>query len=252
MRILVTGNKSGLGKYLFENIGTAGIDRNTTNDQKQAIQKEGVDVIIHCAFNSSNEVTSESLLSYIQDNVLFTKELAEIPHEKFIFVSSVDVYEKNAARHTEDEVLDVNTIEGIYGITKLISESVVREYAKEHLIVRSTAFLGPYSRKSSLRKIIEDEEPVVTLTPDSEFNYVLYEHVLEFIRIAIEKDVKGIYNIASSENIQLSEVAEMFKKNVTFGEYRYTVGHIDNTKAASLFPAFKKTSQEIIKEFITL
>ena len=68
----------------------------------------------------------------------------------------------------------------------------------------------------------------------------------------MEKDLQGIYNIASSENIQLSKVAEMFKKKVIFGEYRYNVGYIDNTKAASLFPAFKKTSKEIIKEFITL
>jgi len=252
MKILVTGNKSGLGRYFFEVFDAVGLDKDTSYEQKEKIKKEGVDVIIHCAFNSSNDITSETLLSYVQDNIFLTKELTAIPHKKFIFISTVDVYEKNAATHAENEIVNVNAIEGIYGITKLISESIVQEYTKDHLVIRSTAFLGPYSRKNSLKKIIEDKEPVVSLTPDSEFNYVLYENVLEFIKTVIEKNVQGIYNIASSENIQLSEVAEMFSKAVTFGEYKYVVGNIDSTKAASLIPAFKKTSQEIIKEFTAL
>ncbi|MCH8987046.1 NAD-dependent epimerase/dehydratase family protein [Patescibacteria group bacterium] len=254
MKVLITGNKSGIGKYIFENFGEEmiGWDRDIALADKEEIKKEGVDILIHCAFNSLKEVTFESLAEYIQDNVFLTKELVEIPHKKFIFFSSVDVYSKDKEVHIEDAVIDANSTEGLYGITKLISESIVKARSKNSLIMRSTAFLGLYSRKNSLKRIIEDEEPIVTLTSDSEFNYILYSDVLEFLQTAIEKDLQGIYNIASCENIKLSEVAEMFEKQVGFGEYTYLVGNIDNTKAVSIHPAFKKTSKQIIKEFTTL
>ncbi|MBI2098117.1 MAG: NAD-dependent epimerase/dehydratase family protein [Candidatus Wildermuthbacteria bacterium] len=253
MKVLVTGNKSGLGKYLHENFPNAmGWDRDTTEDEKEKIRKEGVDVLIHCASNPAREVTSESLFSYIQDNICLAKELAAIPHKKFIFISSVDVYPRNSEVHAEDDVIDVNAVEGIYAICKLASESIVREYSLNYLIMRCSAFLGPYARKNSLLKIKEDENPTVTLTPDSEFNYVLYQDVLKFLQVAMEKDLKGICNLAASKNITLSQAADMFGKKVTFGEFRYRVGNIDNAKVASLIPAFKKSSEEIIREFATL
>ena len=251
MKILVTGNKSGLGRYFFESFHAVGLDKDTSNEEKEKMQEEGVDVIIHCAFNSSNDVTSDELSQYRRDNILLTEDLAEIPHQKFIFISSVDVYEKDEKKHIEDEIISVNRVERLYGFTKLIAESIVKEYGNSWLIMRCSAFLGKGSRKNSLKKIIEDEQPVVTLTPDSEFNYVLYKDVLEFVKTAMEKDLQGIYNIASSENIRLSKVAEMFHKSVTFGGYKYAVGNIDNQKAISVVPAFQRTPQEIIKEFET-
>src|SRR4030043_2310459 len=105
MKILVTGNKSGLGKYLFENLNGIGWDKNTSAKTRQKIIKKGVDIIIHCAFNSSREVTDDSVFSYIEDNIFLTKELASIPHKKFIFFSSVDVYPKDKKVHSENETI---------------------------------------------------------------------------------------------------------------------------------------------------
>lgn len=253
MKILITGHKSGLGKYLFENFpGARGRDRETSAGEQEEIKKSGADIIIHCAFNPARDSTSESLFSYVEDNVFLTRELASIPHTKFIFISSVDVYPRNKVVHSEDERIDANAVEGMYAITKLISESIVIKYCNNYCITRNAAFLGPYSRKNSLLKIMEDESPVVTLTPNSELNYVLYKDVLEFLRLAIEKDLGGIYNLTSSKNIMLSQVADMFGKKATFGEYQYLVGNVDNAKAASLIPAFKKSSEEVIREFATV
>jgi dTDP-4-dehydrorhamnose reductase len=139
-----------------------------------------------------------------------------------------------------------------YECTKILSEAMIGARCSNHLILRCTAFLGEGSRKNSLKKIIEDENPTITLTPDSEFNYVLYKDVLKFINTATEKDLQGIYNIASSENIELSKVAEMCKKQVQFGSYTYKVGKIDNTKAISVNPEFKKTSKQVIQKYITI
>lgn len=249
MVILTTGILSGFGKYVYENLGGIGITRSSSREDLERMKNKGVDIIVHCAFNLARGLNSENLYRYIEDNVFLTKEMVSIPHKKFIFLSSVDVYPKTNSLHTEEEIIDMDSVNGIYGITKLISESIVKNYSKNYLILRPTAFLGKYSRRNSLIKILDDEKCVLTLLANSRFNYILYSDVLGFIRFSIQDDLKGIYNLASSENISLKEIADLFGKRIKFGEYFYDVGNIDNKKIASILPNFKKTSKEVIIQF---
>ncbi len=250
MRILTTGILSGLGKFIHENLGGVGLTRDTSPEDIEKIKNDGVDIIIHCAFNSRRRINSDSLYHYLEDNVLLTKRVVSFPHKKFIFLSSVDVYPKRTDVHSEDEIIEVDSVSGIYGITKLMSESILKNHCENYLILRGTALLGKYSRKNSLIKIIEGEGCTLTLSGDSRFNYVLHLDILDFIKFSIDHDVKGIYNLASSENITLSEVVDMLGKKVKFGTYFYNVGNIDNSKISSIFPVFKKTSKEIVTQFI--
>jgi len=177
--------------------------------------------------------------------------LASIPHKKFIFLSSVDVYpKKDQGLHSEDEVIDLNSVENIYGVMKLMTEAVVRNNAHDFLILRASALLGKYSRRNSLIKMLEDDNCSLTLSGASSFNYVLHLDVIDFIILSIRQNITGIYNIASSKNIMLFEIAEILNKEVKFGSYRYKVCNINNRKISSLFPAFKKTSMEALSDFI--
>jgi len=247
--ILTTGSLSGLGKHLYESLGGLGWTRRLASDWREEIGRKGVEVIIHCAFNSSRSVNSESIYGYLQDNVLLTKELVSIPHQKFILISSVDVYPQRPNRHQENELIDIHAVNGIYGMTKLMSEAIVRQRCSNHLILRCVSLLGEYSRKNSLIRIIEDEPCRLTLSGDSRLNCVLYPDVSDFIRFAIGQDAQGIFNISSAENLVLSAVADRLGKKVRFGTHRYEVGDIDNSKASSIFPAFRKTSMEVIAKF---
>lgn len=249
MRILITGTASGLGKYLHNNLGGIPLTRQTSDQEIEKIKKNKVDVIIHCAFNSKRNPKNLGL--YFQDNVLLTEELTKIPNKKFIFISSVDVYPKNSSKHTEDEILDANKTEDLYAKTKLLSEDLVKRNCPNFLILRCAALLGKDSRENSLIKIIRNNHPFLTLSAKSIFNYILHKDVLEFIKLAIEKDLQGIYNLASSNNIALSEVADLFKKEITYGNYIYNVGNIVNTKAVAILPNLKKTSRETIVKFIS-
>lgn len=250
MKILTTGTLSGLGKHIYNDLGGIFWTRNITDKAKKKLTDEGVDVIIHCAFNSSQSVDSNNLYDYLSDNVLLTKELLNIPHKKLIFISSVDVYPKDKKRHKENETIDINQVSSLYGITKLMSETLIKNKCRNFLILRCTSLLGRNSRKNSLIKIIKDSNPILTITDDSVFNYVLHSDISDFIKLAIKQDVQGVYNVASSWNITLSEVAEMLGKKVNLGKFYYNVGNIDNSKISSIFPAFKKTSKEAILEFI--
>jgi nucleoside-diphosphate-sugar epimerase len=250
MEVFVSGVNSGLGKYIYEKIGGVGLRRDTSTQEIEEIKNRKIDVIIHCAFSSQRRIDSESLYNYLEDNVLLTKKLISFPHQKFIFISSVDVYPKDGNRHSEDEIIDVDSIKGIYGITKLMSESIIRKHCENYLILRASALLGRYSRRNSLIKIIEDQDCILSLSGESRFNYVLYSDVLGFIEFSIQRDLKGIFNLTSSENITLSEVANMLGKKIKFGDYFYDVGNIDNSKILSIFPPFKKTAKEVIAQYI--
>ena len=190
------------------------------------------------------------MYSYLEDNVLLTRELTSVPHRKFVFVSTVDVYPAGTGPRSEDEIYDVDDVGTLYGTTKLMSEAIVGEHCADNLILRCVALLGRHARKNSLLRIVQDEPCVLTLAGDSRFNYVLHSDVSEFIDFAIESDLSGIYNVASSENVSLSEIADFLDKEVEFGEYRYDVGAIDNRKISSVFPAFTKTSWEIVTQFV--
>lgn len=247
-KFIITGTSSGLGKYLHENLGGAGWNRQASKKEREEIQKNGAEIIIHCAFNSENNPKDSD--QYCNDNALLTEELTKVPHKKFIFLSSIDVYPKDAQKHSEDETLDIYNIDGLYAKTKFMSEQIVEKNCPKFLILRCSALLGKDSRKNSLIKIIQDDNPTLTLSPDSSFNYILHKDVLEFIKFAIEKDLQGIYNLASSKNITLKEASDLFKKKVNFGNFIYNVGNIDNKKAALVLSNFKKTSEEAIKQFL--
>ncbi len=250
MVIVTTGTNSGLGRYIYESVGGIGITRSTSPQQLERIKSEGADVIIHCAFNGQRQISSDSLYGYVNDNVLLTERLVLIPHKKFIFISTADVYPKKSGSNAEDEIIDVDSVSGIYALTKLMSESMVRNCCENNLILRPTALLGKYSRRNSLIRIIEDQQATLTLSGNSRFNYVLHSDVLDFIKLSIARDLRGTYNLASSENITLQAVADMLGKKVEFGSYFYDVGDIDNSKVSSLFPAFGKTSKEVVAQFI--
>lgn len=250
MKILTTGSQSGIGKYIYETIGGTAITRTTPAEDFESLKREGVDVIIHCAFNSAKKVSSANLYNYLYDNVILTNELVNIPHGKFIFFSTVDLYPKNDELHKEDEEIDMNMPRRIYETTKLLSEAIVKEKSSNYLILRPTTMVGRYSRKNTLVRIVQDEGRNLFLSGRSMFNYVLHSDIVDFIRFAIDNNVKGIFNVASNSNIILSDVADLLNKRVQFGNHLYKVGNISNDKISSIFPAFNKTSEEVLKQFI--
>jgi nucleoside-diphosphate-sugar epimerase len=241
-QFLITGTSSGLGKYLHDHLGGVSFKRDGVN-------VEDAEVVIHSAFDRKREVTSENLYQYLLDNVFLTEKLVKLPHKKFIYISSVDVYPKNNTKHSENEIIDINQISSAYALTKLMAESIIQSLSPNFLILRCSALLGRDAKENSLIKMIKQENPTVTLSAESVCNFILHIDVLKFIHTAVEKNLQGIYNIVASKNITTGEIAELLEKKITFGNYVYNVGNIDNTKASQMIPALKKTSQETVKEF---
>ncbi len=250
--LLVTGAAGGIGKFIHERLGGLTLTRDNLPVVLDYYRQTGFRTIIHCAYNSTSprKLNSQNIFGYLTDNVLLTGEALSIPHEYFVYFSSVEVYPKNNALHTEDELIDIADISNFHGIAKMLSESIVTKRANRFLILRCCSLVGKYARKNNLSKLLEDKHPTLTLSPDSNLNYVLYEDILSFIRIAISQGIGGIFNIASASAIKLGRAVEIIGKEVKFGEVRYDVGNISNKKAVSVLNNFSLTSEQILKKIV--
>ena len=152
MKVLVTGCNSGLGKYISKTIKCTGINRDNRKSIIEHYKHSGVDLIIHCAFGGQggydqNEI--KDYFKYIDDNILFTKELTEVPHKKIVYISSLAVYEKEYMN---------------YKHTKLYAESIISSLGNSPMILRCPAMLGKYMRPNNVFKLINNKDTKLSLT----------------------------------------------------------------------------------------
>jgi nucleoside-diphosphate-sugar epimerase len=231
--VLVTGVKSGLGKYIKSNLPSVGLCRNRYEDIFLNYSVNKFDAIIHCAFNSKRDI--DDYYTYYQDNLALTERLCKLNFKKFIYISSVDVHKKELTP---------------YNLTKRIAESIVKRNCKNHVIIRPSAILGKDIRRNSLIKIIEDASPKLTLSGESTFNYVLQRDLLEFINKIRHEDLVGEYDFVSSTNVTLNEIQSVCGKSVEFGEYTYETSELSNEKLQAVFPRMKQSSEDVVRNFI--
>ena len=238
MKVLVTGCNSGLGKYISETIECIGVSRSNRKEIIEKYKSSGVDLIIHCAFGGQggfdqNEVND--YFKYVDDNILFTKELTEIPHKKIVYISSLAVYEKEYMN---------------YKHTKLYAESIINTLGKSPLILRCPAMLGKYMRPNNVLRLVKDKKSKLSLTKESNFNYILHSDILDFILFAFNWAVKGIVDFTSSENITLEAIVEILKASPEYGKYTFKTPLISNDKLVKYNKNLDKTSKEVFNQFI--
>jgi nucleoside-diphosphate-sugar epimerase len=251
--MLVTGSASGLGKYLCNYFKVQGLCRKTPWELiEREAQIQAFPIIVHAAFNTQRDINSANLASYLQDNLLLTQKLLQLPHKKFIFISTCDVYPKNNSVHKEDEIIDLQKIDNLYALSKLMCEALVQQMSDDYLILRPTALLGQTAKKNSLMKILFDEEVKLSLAAQASFNYVLHQDIAKIIELAQTQTLNGIFNVAASENITLQTIVESFnvKKMPKFGQYAYQTGMIDNGKICQYLPALSRSSLESVRLFL--
>lgn len=250
MKYLISGTSSGLGRYLKEEFASDTITRLTTQKDLDRLSKFRFKAIIHCASNSNAKVTDRTIASFAADNIFLTQKLLQIPHEKFIFISTIDVYSRDTKEHRESDVISAHSARSPYALTKLISEGLVRSTSPNYLILRPGSLVGRYMKPNTLTKILSQKKPILGLSGNSAFHYIRYEDIASFLKYAMDKDLQGIYNVVTACRLRLKDAARLAGKDVRFGEHRYDAGNISNAKIAKIYPAFRKTSQEILSEVI--
>ncbi len=247
MRLLVTGAGGGLGRFLFERLGGLGLTRQNAASLLPRLRRSGVGTILHCAASPARQARAKPLREFLDDNLFLTRRLLELPHRKFVYISTVDVYPKSGSRHAESDPIRPDKVEGLYAMTKWLSERLVQDRGRGPLILRPSSLLGEHARPNSLSRLLDGGLVRLSASGDSRFNCVRHEDLLEFLRIALRRDLRGIYNLASSSDITLLRTARSLGAKAIFGRHRYRVPRVDNRKAAALWPAFQLGSLETLR-----
>ena len=217
--VLVTGAASGLGAYLHAALGGRGHRR---GDALSGAAR----TIVHCAANARRAASPGQRAAQRADNVDLTGSLVGSPHERFVFFSSIAVY---------DPASD-------YGRDKREAEALVAERAKRPLVLRCGTLLGPGMRPNSLTRLIAGEP--LTLAADSRFAWVLYGQVLEFLRAGLDLGLEGTYDLVPGAPATLGEAARALGLSPAWGEHLYLSPPADGAKARAVCPGFGRTALE--------
>ena len=199
MKYLVSGNSSGLGKYLYENLeDCSGFGRNDSLD----FNTKSETTIIHCAFNKLNKI--DDYYKYLNDNIFLTQYLLEnCQYKKFVYISSIDVY-------SEDQ--------NFYSTFKKFAESLVKKFPNT-LILRCPTLLGYTMKPNHIHKIKEEVDNI-TLSEHSTFCYMNMEKIKDFLSNDIASH-NGVIDFVPTDETKLHEIKEYFKSNTKLGNYTY-------------------------------
>ena len=241
--IIVSGASSGLGRYLCRRFNAQPFNRNAPAVAGPC------DVLIHCAFNAQRHVGISDVFRYFDDNTLLTQRLTSLRPRKFVYLSTVDVYPRNGQPHSEDEDIFLGQQDTAYGITKFLSEAVVRDAAANHLILRPTGMIGDHIRSTTLTRILLEARPTLTLAPETILNFVPHTDVGDFIDKALKQDITGTYNIAAASNATLADIARALGAEADYGSYAYDIGRIDIAAARAILPGLNRGTLENVTAF---
>ncbi|TAN47771.1 MAG: NAD(P)-dependent oxidoreductase [Rhodospirillales bacterium] len=242
MRLLISGTSSGLGRYLLKRLGGVAFQRSAPMPE----QKSPFDAIVHCAFNSTRDVPLDAIPAYLDDNIGLTERLLSVPHRCFVYLSTVDLYPEGEGPYDEACPIDAKDIRGVYALTKAASEALVRAHGPDHLILRPTSLIGPDARPSAPIRLLRGYDGPMGLAPGSRYNLIRHQDVADFILACLERNMRGTFNLASSNTIPLKDMALALGRSIEFGTHPYKVANVSNAKAREILPAFGRTSEEVL------
>ena len=245
MRVLVTGTSSGLGKALRRAFDAEALDRRALEVDLPRLVRSTFDVIVHCATDARKELPAHELPAYRDSNLTLTERLLDVPHQRFVYVSSQAVYPSDGRPWSEDDALQLNSEITLYGVFKLLAEDVVRRRARCPLVLRPSSLVGAEGRANNIMRILRREPGCLFLSGACPYNLVTYSQVEHFIRESFEKGRSGTFNIGSTDWSTLQEIAGHLGVEVEFGEHVYSAPRADLSKVHATTDIFNATTLEV-------
>lgn len=181
---------------------------------------EGISDIIHLGAFIPKKSIDANNIAECTSNILFTLNLLNNLSDeirKFIFVSTIDVYESTDKIIDEDSIVNPSSL---YGWSKLYCEKIVNEWCNQHnvscIILRLGHIYGSgedaYKKliPETIKKIMENTPPVIYSKGIEKRSFL---HVDDCVRciwkaINIETD-ESIVNIVSGDSKTVTEIVTM-------------------------------------------
>lgn len=236
-KILITGVTGFAGHFIYKYLKASGnyevvgtgrnsgefvdivVDLTDPESVKEISNRFSPDVVIHLAAMARTDSCEKYKDECYAANVLSTKNLTEVfPDSKFIYFSTYAVY--NTTEGNCDESCEV-TGTNHYISTKIEAEKYVRSL-NEYIIFRPSVIFGympiEIKTKNYFMQLLDmvSQKKVMHSPADQYFNPVLIDEVAEIIRLSIEENISGVFNIGSNENISKYDFNRMVMERFGF------------------------------------
>ena len=184
------------------------------------------DVIFHKAAITDTTVMDQRLMMETNsDSFRYILDLAVEWGAKVIYASSAGVYGNTPPPMREDSGLEP---ENIYGFSKLSMDRIAQEYMENFPEISIIGFryfnvYGPreeYKGKTASMifqlavKMLKGEKPRLFKWGEQKRDFVYIKDVIKANLLALEKDVSGIFNVATGQARSFNEIVEILNREL--------------------------------------
>ena len=175
-----------------------------------------------------------------------------IDFQKFILISSMDVYDTKDNLSSTKEDVKINSLKLTpYGYHKFLVEEYVKHFGKNYLIFRLPGIIGPGLKKNVVYDASHSEKKIM-ISEKSVHNIINTDFVAKVIFKILELGIKNeIFNIASKNSISIKKIIELSGQTSEFTpESKDKIEHYEvNTEKISKYVDLT-TSEEAIEEYL--
>lgn len=235
--IYIVGGNGFVGAAFVRLLKKLGVSfANITRENYRDFVGTECSVLINANGNSMKYVAERDALKDFDLSVRsVVKGLRDITAQKYVFLSSGDVYPdpSGPSSSSESSAICVDRISR-YGAHKYLAEQVVRHAASDWLIFRMSGFCGPGLRKNAIFDMLAGD--VVRLGRDSELQYISTDRAADLMWRVVTSGLScEIVNIGASGTIALRDIHSYIGSASAFAEHAPTLRYeLDTAKLARL------------------
>lgn len=186
---------------------------------REVFKKEKIDTLVHLAYTIK---ASHDINEMHDINVNGTLNILDIAKEnnikKIVIVSSTTVYgahSDNPVYLTEDVPLKGNS-NYYYTKDKIEIEQIFKKFKKENpqikcIVIRPCTLLGPHANNHISRYMMRPIVPII-YGCNPEFQIIHEEDLINALRLVLEKDVDGVFNIVGKDAIPLRDIPKILNR----------------------------------------
>lgn len=204
---------SDLVRYLSDRFSVTGI--NKENYSKYI--GHSFDILINANGNSKRFWANQHPL---EDFNLSTESVYhsvfDFPTDLYIYISSIDVYVKhNSVKNTDEKtIIDPQKLEP-YGLHKYLSEMIIRRYAKNYLLLRSSLMLGRTLKKGPFFDI-KMQQPLY-ISSSSRLKIITTKEIAQIVIKLIGKNIKNeTFNMGGVSTFSFKRANKYFEKKISY------------------------------------
>lgn len=199
---------------------TVALDIREKNKMEDILINSKCDIVIHCGSLRIGICEKDPKLAY-SINVEGTKNLVEICKKNglhLIYVSSDAIFDGTAKNNLEQTV--PNPL-GIFGKTKVESETIIHQNLEDYCILRTSNLFGWDKKQQNFAQWIIQElsqNKTIEVISDQIITPSYCPNIAEIILESAEKKINGIYHAAGKESITRANFAEKIAKTFNLNE----------------------------------